>query len=476
MTAYLIYRIVSLLYFLVVAAAIIVVILEKRQPVKTMAWTLVLIALPVVGLVLFFFFGQDVRKERRFQRREINMLKRKALSRYLPYDKANVPDGYFRLASFFTLGTYAPPFTLGETELYTGGEDKMIALLRDIAAAREHINIEYFIIEDDAIGRLFRDFLLDAVKRGVRVRLMYDDVGCWSVKNKYFAEMSRGGVMVSNFMPVRFARLTRRVNYRNHRKIAVIDGKVGYIGGMNIAMRYLYGANGEGWHDMHMRLTGNAVYGLQQTFVTDWYYNSGELIEAGDLYPPSPETEAENRGAVQIVPASPASSQPYIMAGFVWAILNAHHYFYLSTPYLMPTEQVLCALQMAATAGVDVRIMVPRGSEHYWIKVANESYYGDMLQAGVRVYAYGPAFLHSKYFVSDDMLSTVGSTNTDFRSFEEDFEVNAFIYDRPFAERLRSCFERDMLSCEEIDAERWRHRSGLQKVAESFVRIVSPVM
>lgn len=475
MAAYIIYRIVTLLYFLVVAATIIVVILEKRQPVKTMAWTLVLIALPVLGLVLFFFFGQDVKKERRFQRREINLMKRKALSRFLPTDTAEVPERYSRLASFFTLSTYAPPFNMHEMELFTSGEDKMIALLRDISRAVDHINIEYFIIEDDPVGRLLRDFLLDAVKRGVKVRLMYDDVGCWSVKNRFFREMEEGGITVSNFMPVRFARLTRRVNYRNHRKIAVIDGTVGYIGGMNIAQRYLYGSNGEGWHDMHLRLTGNAVYGLQQTFVADWYYNSGEFLEDCNFYPKI-DREPSCRGTLQIVSASPSSEQPYIMNGFIWAILNARRYFYLATPYLMPTEQVLCALQMAASSGVDVRIMVPQGSEHYWIKVANESYYGDLLRAGVRIFAYGPAFLHSKYFVSDDFLSTVGSTNTDFRSFEEDFEVNAFIYDEDFSLEMKRYFEHDMWSCSEIEAARWHRRRFVQKAAESFVRILSPLL
>ncbi len=475
MTAYIIFRVITLLYFMVVAATIVVVILEKRQPVKTMAWTLVLIALPVAGILLFYFFGQDIRKERRLQRREINQMKRKLLASYLPHDKAQVPQAYKPLANFFLRRNYAPPFYLGHVAIFQSGKEKMLSLLRDISAAKHHINLEYFIFEGDALGRLVADFLKDAVRRGVKVRLLYDDVGCWSVKNKFYNNLCEAGIEVRSFMPVRFARLTRRVNYRNHRKIAVIDGSVGYIGGMNIALRYLYGKSGEGWKDLHLRLTGNAVYGLQQTFVADWFYNCNDMLNPQGLYPKAGSGD-ENAGSLQIVTASPASELPYIMDGFVWAIMNAKKYFYLTTPYLMPTEQVLNAIQVAASSGIDVRIMVPAKSEHFWIKTANESYYGDVLKAGAKVYAYGPGFLHSKYFVCDDTLCTVGSTNTDFRSFEDNFEANAFIYDEKLASTLKNIFENDLQSCEFISWRRWKKRSRIQKTAESFVRIVSPLL
>lgn len=476
MLTYVAFRVITLLYILVVAATIVVVILEKRQPVKTMAWTLVLITLPVAGLLLFYFFGQDIRKERRYRRREIRMLMRRALSHYLPLERVDIPAAYKPLADFFVGRTYAAAYSLGSVDIFTDGENKLTAMLRDIARAKSHINVEYFIFDDDAVGWLVRDFLVDAVGRGVTVRLLYDDVGCWAVKNRFFSDMAKAGIVVQAFMPVRFAMLTRRVNYRNHRKIMVVDGRVGYIGGMNIARRYLYGYHGEGWRDMHLRLTGDAALGLQQTFVSDWYYNSDELLSAPDLFP-APEKQARiSPGALQIVSASPASEMPYIMNGFVWAILNAKRYFYLATPYLMPTEQVLNALQTAAGAGVDVRIMVPARAEHRWLRIANESYYGDVMRAGAKVYAYTPSFMHAKYFVSDDALSTVGSTNTDFRSFEDDFEVNAFIYDSATAQRLRQCFERDMLACREVGGEEWERRGRMQRLAESFVRIFSPLL
>ncbi len=475
MITFVIFRVITLLYFLVVAATIVVVILEKRQPVKTMAWTLVLIALPVVGLLLFYFFGQDIRKERRLLRREINMMKRKDLAEYLPRDNVRVPEKYMPLANYFLKCNFSPTFIFGDVKIFCDGQDKMISLLRDISNARSHINLEYFIFEDDALGRIVRDFLVDAVKRGVVVRLLYDDVGCWSVKNRFYDDMVAAGIIVSSFMPVRFSRFTRRVNYRNHRKIAVIDGKVGYVGGMNIAMRYLYGNKDGGWRDMHLRLTGNVVYGLQQTFISDWFYNTAEMLDNTGAYPKIEGSE-NHCGAMQIVTASPTSEQPYIMNGFVWAIMNARKYFYLTTPYLMPTEQVLNALQMAASAGIDVRIMVPENAEHFWIKTANESYYSDVMKAGAKVYAYGAGFLHAKYFVSDDILSTVGSTNTDFRSFEDDFEVNAFIYNESLTRKLKACFENDMKSCRLIETTTWKKRARLQKVAESFVRIVSPLL
>jgi cardiolipin synthase A/B len=476
MVAYIAFRIAAVLYFLVVAATIVVVILEKRQPVKTMAWTLVLMALPVLGLLLFYFFGQDVRKERRLVRREIKSLLRKDLAAYIPHAEAAVPERYATLANFFMNRNFAPPLTFNDVQVFRHATLKMQALLGDIAGARHHINLEYFILADDALGLLLRDFLADAARRGVKVRVMYDDVGCWHAKARFFAGMRAAGIEVEPFMPVRFSRLTRRVNYRNHRKIAVIDGRIGYIGGMNIAQRYLGTSGSEEWRDMHLRLTGSAVYGLQQSFVADWYYNSGTLLPTDDFYPAIPETGNGSGGTVQIVAASPASDLPYIMNGFVWALLNARRYFYLATPYLMPTEQVLSAIQTAAGAGVDVRIMVPQNAEHFWIRKANESYYGDVMQAGAKVYAYGPGFLHAKYFVSDDMLATVGSTNTDFRSFEDSFEVNAFVYDAQLTRQLKASFEADMESCIPIDADAWRRRPKARKACESFVRILAPLL
>lgn len=469
------FKIITLLYIFVVAATIVVVVLEKRQPVKTMAWTLVLIALPVAGILLFYFFGQDVRKERKLQRKEIKSLKQQNLARYLPIDYVEPPKDYVTLCRFFVQRNYAPLFALQDVDIYNNGEDKTIALIRDIAAAKNSINMEYFIFADDAVGHLVSDCLIDAVKRGVTVRLLYDDVGCWSVSNKFFKQMAQSGVIVSTFMSVRFPSLTRRMNYRNHRKLVIIDGRIGYIGGMNIANRYLYGKDGKGWRDMHMRLTGNAVYGLQQTFASDWIYNGNKPIEDDSLYP-APSDKRPGSGALQIVTSSPASEAPFIMNGFVWAMLNARKYFYLATPYLMPTEQVLNALKISAGAGIDVRIMVPAKSEHFWIKAANESYYGELLRAGIKIYAYGPGFMHAKYFVSDDMLSTVGSTNTDFRSFEDDFEVNAFIYDHSTTMKLKSAFEKDIDSCTLITQEIWRKRSRTQRIVESFVRILSPLL
>lgn len=468
-------RVVVIPYVLVVAGTIGVVILEKRQPVKTLAWVLALISLPVVGVVLFYFFGQDIRKERMLQRQETDEYNRKLLSHRIHKETAGVPTQYRALCDFFLKQNYAPPFAHNDIMLFTSGFDKVAALIRDISQAEHCINIEYFIFEDDALGRLLCDCLIDAVKRGVTVRFLYDDVGCRTVKQRFYDEMTAAGVTVRAFMPVRFARLTRRVNYRNHRKIVVIDGTTGYVGGMNVAIRYLYGENGEGWRDMHLRIKGDAVYGLQHIFLADWFHNSGEQLECESCYPPIPNEVASN-AVVQIVSASPASEWPNIMHGFTWAILNAKKYFYLVTPYFMPTEQVLNALQMAAGAGIDVRLMVTAEPDRFWLKAANASYYDDVLAAGVKIYAYTGGYLHAKYFVADDALSSVGSTNTDFRSFEDNFEVNAFIYDKAFAKRLRTNFENDAERCVLIDKDTWGRRTRLRKVCESFVRLLSPLL
>ena len=473
MLSYIVLRVVVLLYFLVVAGTIVVVILEKRQPVKTMAWVLVLIALPVVGIILFYFFGQDVRKERMLQRREIDLLNRKTLSRYLPLETVSVPVQYRALSYFFLEQIYAPPFSRNDITLYSSGFDKITALIRDIARAKHYIHMEYFIFENDALGRLVRDCLIDAVRRGVEVRFMYDDVGCWSVKQRFYDEMAAAGVIVRGFMPVRFARFARRVNYRNHRKIAVIDGRVGFVGGMNLAERYMRGFSWGIWRDTHILLEGKAVHGLQTAFLLDWYVVDRTLFTSAAYFP---KLEHCGTSLVQVVTADPIGSWKEIMQGLVMAIIGSRKYFYIQTPYFLPAEPVLTAMQTAALAGVDVRLMIPYRADSRWTHLGSCSYLEDVLRAGVKVYMYKKGFLHSKMMVSDDGLSTVGSTNIDFRSFEHNFEVNAFIYDVETALQMREVFLQDQRECVQLSLKTWVKRSRYRKVAESVVRLMAPLL
>jgi cardiolipin synthase len=307
----------------------------------------------------------------------------------------------------------------------------------------------------------------------VEVRLLYDDVGSWHVRNSFFEEMRRQGLEAEAFLKVRFPQFTAKVNYRNHRKQVIIDGRIGYIGGMNIALRYMKGVSWGVWRDTHMRVEGKAVYGLQTAFLLDWYVVTQRLITDAVYFP---EVQSHGQSLMQIVTGDPVGEWRDIMQGILLALCNAKKYFYIETPYLLPTDPIIVALRTAALAGVDVRVMIPERGDARIIHLGTLSYLEDLMRAGVKVYMYRRGFLHSKLMVSDDGFSTVGSTNVDFRSFEHNFEINAFMYDTRTARTLKQLFLRDQKDCRLLNEKEWAKRSMHQKVQESVVRLLAPLL
>ena len=467
---------ISCVYVALIVCTAVVVVMENRQPAKTIAWLLVLVLLPVVGLLVFYFFGQNIRKERFIGRKTFDLLTKVMLheSSYCPPEL--MKPKYERLIRLNEWKNRAILTAGNETQLINSGEDFVWELLRVIYSAQQHIHLETYIIEDDAVGRLVRDALVDRARDGVEVRLLYDDVGCWKVPNKYFGSFIEGGVKVQAFLPVKFPSLTHRINYRNHRKVCVIDGRVGFIGGMNIAMRYMNRGDSI-WRDQHLKIQGDAVGSLQRLFVSDWYFMSNTLLKDPKYFPPRQEVAAFTGGALmQIVAANPVSHYPEIMYSITWTIEHATRYIYIQTPYFLPTEPVIQALQTASMSGVDVRLMIPEKPDAFWLRWGNDSYISSMLRAGVRVFAYQDGFLHSKSIVADDDWCTVGSSNMDFRSFENNFEANAFIYDTKTAQQVRDVFMEDLEHCEEICLEKWRQRPMMHRCLESLTRIFSPLL
>ena len=462
--------IVSSVFLLAVVATIIVVVLENRNPVKTLAWVLVLSFLPVVGLVLYFFFGRDVRKEKLISRRGYFRLNKYPLAEY--YERKSGEDRH-QLMRFFRKVNGSLPFDGNAVDIYTTGYRMLSDLLKAIDGARHHIHLQFYIFEDDAVGRLVRDALIRKVKEGVEVRLLYDDVGSWKVKQEFFEQMRVEGVETRGFLKVRFPMFTSKVNYRNHRKVVVIDGCIGFVGGMNIAMRYLKGVSWGEWRDTHIRIEGCAVYGLQVSFLTDWYAADHSLITSSQYYPEIPVC---GESSVQIVTSNPIGGGASIMQGLLVAITNSRKYFYIQTPYLLPTEPILLALKTAALGGVDVRIMIPERADSRITHLATLSYLDELMECGVRIYRYKKGFLHSKLMVSDDTVSTVGSTNMDFRSFEHNFEVNAFMYDSGTALRMKEIFLADQKDAELLQLKEWRLRPWYQKVKESVIRLFAPLL
>ena len=466
------YSIGWVLVWLWAGLAVVHVVLDNRQPVKTMAWVLVILFLPVAGVVLYIFFGVNHRKKKMVSQQQLDELAKRSMLGFAGQHGLRVPERQQQLVDLFVNQNMALPFKACQIDVMTDGYAFFPELLKDIAAARHHIHIDIYIFEDDALGNLVADALKDKAREGVKVRIVYDDVGCWRVGHRFFELMREEGIEVAPYLPVRFPSFTSRANYRNHRKLIVVDGRVGYIGGMNIALRYV------GWRDTMLRVTGGAVYALQRAFLVDWYFVDRTLITDRSYYPPvSQQSATAGHCICQVVTSGPTSPFPEIMQGFVRVIMAARRYVYLETPYFLPNEPVLFALKTAAMAGVDVRLLCPRHSDARFTEWASRSYLREVAQAGAKVFLYEPAFLHSKIMVSDDSLCTCGSVNIDFRSLENNFESSLFVYDEGTALRLKKVFLDDLQHAVPLGSLReWMSPGWRARLWESFTRLFSPLL
>lgn len=481
--------ILGILYWLsrlIAIAAIVHVVMDNRQPAKTIAWALVIYFIPLFGVIAYIFFGVNRRRERYVSRRSMDMLTKRSMLSFVEQHNLQVPQEYKSVIDLFVNESFSLPFNNNRTQVMVNGYEFFPALLRDIGAARNHIHVCMYIFEDDAVGRLVADALIAKARQGVEVRVVYDHVGSWAVKNRFYEHLREGGVEVEPFMPVRFPRLTSKANYRNHRKIVVIDGRVGYIGGMNIALRYVKGRGSQPWRDTMLRVEGGAVYTLQRAFLVDWYFVDRSLLSDKKYYPPqSLPSEGMEKGTeasltsdiCQTVTSAPVASYPEIMQGYVRIILAARRYVYIETPYFLPTDSVRMALKTAATSGVDVRIMVPSSSDAWYVEWASRSYLREVIEAGVHVCFYKAGFLHSKFMVSDDAVCTCGSTNVDFRSFENNFEANLFSYGSDLALKLKATYlEDEKQSVGYTDQPGMAQPAFFPKLGESLVRLFSPLL
>lgn len=462
-----------LLYMVTIIGLILVIIAENRNPLKTIPWVIVLLLAPGVGLIFYLFFGQDNRKQRIIKRRTYKRLIQHPRTGKIPADRCRVPGPYRGLSILLNRTRNAPLRYGSQIEVYTSGREKFKALFDDIRQARHHIHIQYYIFADDETGGALRDLLVEKAREGVRVRVLYDDVGCWNVPNRFFREMKQAGIEVYPFLRVAFPLLTSKVNYRNHRKIVVIDGRVGYMGGMNVADRYVKGVAWGAWRDLHFRITGKGVYGLQTAFLVDWYVVSKQVLSGKEFYPALPVL---TNTIMQVVTSGPVTPWRVLSQAEIYIITNAKQYVYIQTPYFLPTEGLNQALQIAARGGVDVRIMIPQHSDTRMAHLATRSFLAEMIRAGVKIYFYQAGFLHSKLILSDDMVSCIGSANMDFRSLEHNFEVNAFVYQREFALQMKKIFLHDTENSQRILPAAWLKRPLRKRFSESFMRLFSPLL
>lgn len=468
------YWTLMVIYTFSIISVIGVILSENRNPVKSLAWVTVLVLFPLAGLIIYIFFGRSFKNKRMISRRNKRRLKKR---------EPSIRNGGANISALSTESRQqillarslcgAMLYPGNEVEIFTNGKDKFESLLNDLRGAKEYIHLQYYIFEDDKIGCEVREILTERARAGVKVRVIYDHVGSISVKKRFFREMADAGVQVYPFFRVAFPPFGSRINWRNHRKIVIIDGKTGYIGGMNIADRYIDGGKFTVWRDTHIRLTGPAVASLQYSFAVDWTFMGHPLLEESAAY-----TVAENPEAalVQNVPSGPMSQWSNIAHLFSKAINNAKKLVYIQTPYFLPTENLLKALQGAALSNVDVRIMIPRRSDSVLLRYASYSYILECLQAGIKFYFYEPGMLHCKTMIVDDEFSSAGSTNFDFRSFEHNFESNLFIYSKNVNERMRAIFTEDLKQCTRIRKTDWSNRPRFEKMKESVIRLLSPIL
>lgn len=464
----------TLIYLIIVFALAARLLLDNRSPSNTLAWLMVLGGLPVVGLILYIFFGRNYRKEKYISSQSLDQISKRSLYGYVEQRNLVIPEEHAELIRLFSNQNVALPFKDNEIEIYENGHEFFPALLKAIAQAKNHIHLVVYIFENDALGTLISDALIDKALQGVEVRVIYDYVGCWHVPSEFYERMREAGIDVHAFMPVKFPAFTSKVNYRNHRKLCVIDGEVGFIGGMNIATRYVKGKTDTPWRDTHMRIIGSAVYGIQTAFLVDWYFVDRSLV-SGPAYYPENTFKINNNCLAQIVTSNPTSQWPEIMHGYVRILMEAKKYVYIETPYFLPTDPVLFAIRTSVLAGVDVRLVVPEHSDTRMVEWAGRSFIREALEAGVKVYLYKEGFNHSKLLVCDDTLCSCGSTNVDFRSFENNFEANVFVYDSDIVARMKAIIERDMERSQLIDAKSYRSRIRV-RLFESIVRLFSPLL
>ncbi|MGI6587839.1 MAG: cardiolipin synthase [Peptococcia bacterium] len=454
-------------------------LLERRDPSKTLAWLLILLFLPLVGFILYLVFGRHPRKQRITRKKKVlnnNLypLQQSLYQNPLPgnteaREKARLIELIYNNADF-------PPTANNEIQVLTDGQEIFPAFIEAIKKAQKHIHLETYILRDDNIGNTIADLLCAKAQKGVKVRLIYDGLGSRHLGKEYLEKLRTAGVEVAVFFPVKLPFLHRKINYRNHRKILVVDGITGFVGGANIGDEYL-GQNPEigYWRDTHVCLKGNAVYFLQRIFLQDWHFITGKSLEHNsiDLFPKQKTT---GKHIVQITASGPDSQWEAIMQVYYYTIATAEKSVYITSPYFIPNESILTALKTAALSGVDVKLILPAKPDHKVVFWAAMSYLGELLEAGVEIYFYHKGFIHSKVLTVDGIVSSIGSANMDQRSFSLNFEVNAFIYDQETALRLEQDFQEDLRHAKKLTLEELQNRSLGQHFIESIARLFSPLL
>ncbi|QOR67591.1 cardiolipin synthase [Cytobacillus suaedae] len=470
----------SIMFTLSAIFIALIIFLENRHPTQTLTWLVVLGSFPLLGFFFYLIFGRNYRKKRLFQKKAL--LDEQTFSQFEGSFENNEEkidqvgenqQHLFRLAH--RIGKSPISFAT-DTTILTNGEMTFSTIFEELRKAKHHIHLEYYIVRHDGIGQQLKEILIERVKNGVRVRFLYDAVGGWKLSKKYIRELHEAGVEMIPFSPVKLPFLNNKINFRNHRKIVIVDGSIGFVGGLNVGDEYIGKNKYFGfWRDTHLMLTGEAVRTLQLIFFQDWYHMTGEKHLNQNYL--SPELIEENQlGGVQLIAGGPDNEWEVIKNLFFSMIISAKKSIWIASPYFIPDEDILSALKIAALSGIDVRILVPYHPDKKIVFYASRSYFPVLLEAGAKIYEYKKGFMHSKIMIIDGELASIGTSNMDMRSFHLNFEINAFLYRTESTATLVQDFMQDIEDSTKIDKDTFSKRSLKQRLFESTSRLLSPLL
>ncbi|MEH7308892.1 cardiolipin synthase [Neobacillus drentensis] len=457
-----------------------VIFLENRHPTQTITWLVVLGSFPLVGFIFYLLFGRNYRKEKMFRKKYF--LDKQA---FLTVEGEEDPRNdekltlmrehqgkLFNLAQ--KLGNSPISFDTA-TKILTNGEETFSNIIEQLKKARHHIHLEYYIVRHDHIGQEIKSILIEKARQGVKVRFLYDAVGSWQLSKNYINELKNEGIEMVTFGPVKLPFLNNKFNFRNHRKMIIIDGTIGFVGGLNIGDEYLGRNKHIGfWRDTHLMLRGEAVRTLQLIFLQDWYYMTNHSFLTAEYL--SPQYDDESHGGVQLIAGGPDNEWSVIKNIFFSMIASAETSVWIASPYFIPDEDIFSALKVAALSGIDVRLLVPNKPDKRIVFHASRSYFPELLEAGVKVYEFERGFMHSKIVIVDHELASIGTSNMDMRSFHLNFEVNAFLFRTKSTQKLVEEYLNDLESSKQLDKASFQERHLGFKVLESTARLLSPLL
>lgn len=457
-----------------------VIFFENRHPTQTITWLVVLGSFPLVGFIFYILFGRNYRKEKMFRKKYF--LDKQA---FLTVEGEDDPRSQEKLSlmrehqgKLFNLAQKlgnSPISFDTSTQILTNGEETFKHIIEQLKKARHHIHLEYYIVRHDLIGQEIKNILIEKAHQGVKIRFLYDAVGSWQLSNVFIHDLRNAGIEMVTFGPVKLPFLNNKFNFRNHRKMIIIDGTIGFVGGLNIGDEYLGRDKNIGfWRDTHLMLRGEAVRTLQLIFLQDWYYMTNHSFLTAEYL--SPQNDDESHGGVQLIAGGPDNEWSVIKNIFFSMIASAEKSVWIASPYFIPDEDIFSAIKVAALSGIDVRLLVPNKPDKRIVFHASRSYFPELLEAGVKVYEYQRGFMHSKIVIVDHELASIGTSNMDMRSFHLNFEVNAFLFRTKSTQKLVEEYLNDLEFSQQLDKITFHDRHLGLRVLESTARLLSPLL